>query len=530
MWFSENRSKFTFVAATMATLMMLFTSTASAQAPDESASDDANAAPKNEEPEKKPTRQATPPKTRAPPALPSNADLKALTEAPRFAKNVFRRVARTSPDAGQRAYALRVLAVRSPRTATSHICARSLLLDDSNRVRRSAAECLGRLPSRYGEPRTPALLSALSDDDIDVVTMAAWALANVGGPEALAPLVEGTRHKDPKVAKLFYTYAERLRVRQGMDYSMGPNKKIKRGNRLRLVPAPSEMFGQLNAIERTVSTGWLALYGGMSGWAHGGLLTAAHGPKSKELSLLSAVGGVIVGGGLAGAYGFFMAPTLQEAHTVVQLGTMGAITGFGAGLLSDRNPTAGVNAASLSALGTLVGAGTGVLLNMGGPPSRGALASGFAVSLGTSAAALGISLGLGLRDTESYGLILAAAGISGTMTTILVGKKEVGLRAPVFGTVGGVVAASAVAGLFFTGEGGQVNGEFPLQTGSGIAVAGAYVLGAATGAVLALLYIPADLDPFLSTSVKVNPPSFAVIQDAADPKKQTPMAMLSGRF
>jgi len=483
-----------------------------------------------------PAAPTTPPppalQVRPPPALPTNDDLRQLAEADQFSKGLFRRVARTSPSAAQRAYALRVLAVRSPRSATAHICSRSMRLDVDAQVRRAAAECLGRLPARYASSKTPALLAALNDEDIDVVTMAAWALANVGRPEALGPLVKGTHHEDVKVARLFYTYAERLRLRHGLDYVAGQtSKKSKTRPGGRLVPPSTELFQQVSGMERSVSAGWLALYGGMSGWLHGGLLVAAHGPKSKELSLLSAVGGVVIGAGLGGAYGFFAAPTLRESHTVVQLGTMAAIAGYGAGLLSDQLPSGGVNAASLSALGTLVGTGAGILLNEStAAPSAGALASGFAVSVGAATMTAAAGLGTGLPDTQVFGFTLVAAGVSGIVTTTALAQADIGLRAPVFGTLGGVVAAGAVGGLVLLVEGPQLQDEqAPLSTGSGLAVAGAYAAGAAATALLAVVLIPEDLDPFLA-GITFDAPGVGVTPSPTNPNEQAPVAVISGRF
>src|SRR5690606_29435566 len=134
----------------------------------------------------------------------------------------------------------------------------------------------------------------------------------------------------------------------------------------------------------TAATGWVALYGGMAGWLHGGLFVAAYGgPLWQNASPLTAMAGAVAGAVGGGAYAFFRSDDLTRAHTVVQVGTFGTMVGLGAGLLSGFAPVSGLNMASWGVAGTALGTGLGVALVETLQPTPGALALGATVAFGT---------------------------------------------------------------------------------------------------------------------------------------------------
>src|SRR5205823_1057431 len=136
----------------------------------------------------------------------------------------------------------------------------------------------GRLGADVGGPHTPELVAALTDTNLDVITMAGWAVANVGDAAAIGALAQLTHHNDDRVARLFIGYAERMRARLGLMYEAKPEETVEhddKGNRL--VPPGIVLVTQAHGLDLAASTGWLGLYGGIVGWYHGAFLLSAHG-------------------------------------------------------------------------------------------------------------------------------------------------------------------------------------------------------------------------------------------------------------
>lgn len=466
--------------------------------------------------------------TRPPlPAEPDTAELRALVQQePAEARPVLRRAARTAREPDARAMALLVLARIDPTRATARICSRALRIDPVPLVRRAAAECLGRLPSASAAPQTPALVAALDDEALDVLTMVGWALANSGDPAAIGPVTAGIEHPDPRVSRLFFEYTQRLRSRHG-----APLDEAVPEGAARLVPAPDAIISQGGGLETTASTGWLALYGGMSGWLHGGFFPAAHGgPGLQSVAALSSLGGAVAGAAAGGAYGFFRADRLVLAQNVVQLGTFGTIAGYGAGLLSGPGPQMGINMASFGASGALVGTGVAVAMNEVMAPTPGALTLGVATGMGAAMTTGALALGYSLEVDAVIGSVLFMGGATGALTTLVMAPYDVGLLPIVGASLGGISFATVSALTLGIVESVQLRNADQIYTpGAGWAVAGSYALGAVTGAGLALL-APPELDPFLATDLRLNPPAVVVLPDTLNPRRTITLAQLGGTF
>jgi hypothetical protein len=463
------------------------------------------------------------------PALPSADDIKNLASAnARFARPILRRAARTAPDDTRRALALSVLARVDPTRATGRICARALSVDPSPRVRRTAAECLGRLPPGASEMQTPGLVAALKDPVLDVVTMAGWALANVGEASSLPAVTELSNHEDFRVARLFYEYALRLRTRHSLP--LPPVEQPETGD-ARLVPRGDALISQVSGLEVTASTAWLAMYGGMSGWLHGGLFPAAYGGSvGQNLSALTALGGAVGGVAVGGAYGFFRARRLTLAHNVVQLGTAGTVVGYGLGLLSGGPPQSGINMASFGLTGSLAGTAAGIAINETLAPTPGALALGASVGLGAAVSFGALGVGYSLTPGATIGVAMLSGGSAALLTTVVAAPYDFGLLPIVGGTAGGILVATGAGLLVGIVETGQLVGAAQAWTpGAGWAVASAYAAGAVVGGGLMFL-VPKDLDPFGGDQLKVAPPTVAFIPDATDPSRSVPVALVGGTF
>jgi hypothetical protein len=463
----------------------------------------------------------------APPSDPSVDELRALVQAdPRVARPLLRRAARTASDASERAVALLVLARVDPTRATARICSRALRIDPAVRARRAAAECLGRLPPVAAAPQTPALVAALEDESLDVMTMVGWAPGNAGDAAATGPVTALTRHEDPRVARLFFEYTQRLRSRHG-----APLEPAEREGAARLVPPPDALVSQGRGLEATTSTAWLALYGAMSGWLHGGLFPAAHGGTAMQpIVALTALGGAVAGAAAGGAYGFFRADRLVLAHNVVQVGAFGTLVGYGAGLLSGPGPQVGINMASFGAAGAIAGTGIAVVMNEVVTPTPGALALGAAAGLGAATSAGALAVGYSLPPTAVMGSLLLLGGATGALTTILVAPYDVGLLPIVGATVGGLGFATAAAVTFGIVEAVQIQGQpAGFTPGAGWVVAGSYALGAVTGAALGLV-LPGHMDPFLASGLRLALPSLSILPDVVDPRRTLTLAQLGGTF
>ena len=463
----------------------------------------------------------------APSAFPDEETLRALAVSDmERARPVLRRVARSAPDARARTTALQLLGARDASAATARICARVLRVDLDPLVRRAAAECLGRAGPAYGGPHTAALVAALQDPTKDVVTMAGWALAAVGDAASLAAVTAQARHEDPRVARLFYGYTERMRARLGLRYEEEAVGKDATGNRL--VPPPAALVADSEGLEVALSTGWLAVYGVMVGWLHGGFTPAAQlGTPGVNLAALTALGGAAVGAAAGGTYGFLRANRLQLAQTVVELGTFGTLAGYGAGVLSGSPPASAVATSELSLLGTLAGTAAGIALAETRPPSPGALALGVAVGTGTAISVGAIAGGYGFSLGNALGASLFTGGLAGAAAVVVVGDEDVGLFPMTGATIGGLAGAATTAVLMGIVENAQL-GPQQFTEGVGWATAAGYGLGAVTGGSLALL-VPEQYDPFLSSSLKLQPPVLSIVEDPRD-GRAIPVAMVAGTF
>jgi hypothetical protein len=465
------------------------------------------------------------------PPEPTAEDLAALEETdPRFARPVLRRVARTAGEPSMRAKALLILARRDASRATARICARVLRIDPDAIVRRTAAECLGRLPRVYASAQTSALVAALNDENVDVVTMAGWALANVGEPEALGSVSGAVKHPDRRVGRLFLDYSDRLRTRHGLRWGAYYDEDEDGDPQFRVVPAPGRLIAQVGGVEVTAATGWVALYGGMAGWLHGGLFVAAYGGTLwQNLSPLTAMGGAVAGMVAGGTYAFFRADDLVRAHTVVQLGTMGTMIGYGAGVLSGCPPASGLNVASWGLAGTVVGTGLGVALVETLNPTPGALALGATVAFGAGVGFGGLALSSRFSVGSTAGAAMLTGGLMGGLTTVAVAPYRIGLLPSIGATLGGVVLASVAGVTMGVYESIQLQQEleFPFTAGSGWAIAAGYAGGAIMGGVGALL-LPESWDPLLGGWVELDPPSIAMLQNPRDPRNPLPVATFGG--
>jgi hypothetical protein len=474
----------------------------------------------------------------APPPLPDDDQLARLAAQDiNVARAPLRRAARTASSATTRALALRLLAAHDAGTATARICARSLRLDDDAIVRRAAGECLGRLGGKLAGGHTPALVAALDDDAIDVVTMAGWALANVGDAASVHPVAARVAHPDERVARMFRGYALRLQDRWGL--AAPPTSSSSSSSSSTTPPAaeagptaaPPGVALTLPAsgLDVALATGWLGLYGAMLGWFHGPLLFAAHGgPAGAEAGALAALGLSALGGAALSGYGFARADSLPLAHTVVQLGTFGTLAGYGAGQLVGFPPISGVAAANLAAVGSLAGMGLGMAFVEQNAPTMGALAAGIAASIGVGTASATLVSSYGYPFDQQLGVMLVTGAVAGAATTTLLARADVGLfpiaGATLLGMAGGGVAAFGMAFVD-----GAVDVFAPQTEATGWVVLSAIAAGAALGGALGWA-IPADLDPLRAGTLKLQPPTLALLPGWGVRPEPTAMAALSGVF
>jgi len=463
------------------------------------------------------------------PPLPSADELQRLAERDiGQARGSLRRAARTGDTGALRALALRLLATHDASVATARICARSVRLDDDAAARRAGAECLGRLGPRLAAPHTPALVAALDDPSLDVLTMAGWALANAGDAASIGPLTARATHEDVRVAKLFYGYAERLRDRLGLRYEgTDPTTPPRPSDDAPTAIPPGVVLAfPAASIDSAAATGWLGLYGAMVGWIHGPLLMSAHGGLAgAEAGALAGLGLSAFGAAALSGYGFARADSLHLAHTVVQLGTMGGLAGYGAGQLSAVGPASGVASANLSMVGTLVGIGAGMAFVEVAPPGPGALAAGAAVggTVGVTAGTLAASYRYPFN--QSLGVMLLAGSVTGAATTALLHGQDVGLF-PVAGATLGAGLGAGTAAIVAT----AVEPDTVVSTErSGWLVLSGVAAGAAVGGVLGWM-APTEHDPFLEGTLKLNPPTIGVLPGSGVRPEPTTALVLSGVF
>lgn len=475
-------------------------------------------------------RGATSTTTSNVPLLPSDTDLRVLAEQDLGqARAPLRRAARTANVAATRALAVRLLATHDASVATARICARSLRLDADAVVRRAAAECLGRLGPRLAGPHTPALVASLTDNSLDVLTMSGWALANAGDAAAIGAVSALATHQDPRVARLFFSYAERLRDRLGLRYDgIGTVTTTPRPSNDAPTAIPPGVVLSFPAvsIDNAAATGWLGLYGAMLGWFHGPLLLSAHGgPAGAESSALAGLGLSALGAAALSSYGFGRADTLRLAHTVVQLGTFGGLAGYGAGQLSTVGPASGVSSANLSLLGSVVGIGMGMAFVETSPPSVGALAAGMAT--GASVGIAGATLAASYRYpfNQSLGVMLLSGSVAGAATTALLAEQDIGLF-PVAGAAAGSALGGGVGALVASAI--EPAAQDATEASGWIVVSG-LAAGAALGGVVGWL-APTEFDPLLESTLRLNPPTVAVLPGAGIRPEAVTTVMVSGTF
>jgi hypothetical protein len=448
------------------------------------------------------------------PALPDDDTLvRMVDEDLAAARPIVRRAARSSPRGQTRALALRLLGGSDPSSATSRICARALRVDADPLVRRAGAECLGRLGAEYSEAQTHVLVGALTDSNLDVVTMSGWALANVGAPYAYAQVASRAHHEDPRVARLFLGYAERMRARVGLDFTVeqddGPGTDDK-GNKL--VPAGVALTTELDTLNTAASVGWIGVYGASVGWLHGTLLPSAQGgPDGATIAPLLGLGGSALAATGLGTYGFLRANSMLKAHTIVHFGTAGTLVGFGSGLLAGQAPANAVAAANLSLLGTLGGTALGIgLVELDAVPTAGSLALGLFSGLVTSVSVAGLSRAYLPSNGYTFGMAAMTGGFAATAATLATRDVDLGLFPLAGGTVGLVLGAGLGGGAAFVLE-----REYT-ETSGWLVLSGA-IAGAASG-VLGGLLLPRALDPFLSPDVRpdveITPPSWVALDDS----------------
>ncbi|MCC7110767.1 MAG: HEAT repeat domain-containing protein [Deltaproteobacteria bacterium] len=458
-----------------------------------------------------------------PPLFVADAELERLAEQDlNAARPLLRRAARSAPAFTTRALALRLLASHDASSATARICGRSLRIDPDGLVRRSAAECLGRLGAELGGGQTPALVAALSDGNLDVMTMAGWALANVGEASALGEVAARMKHEDPRVARLFVGYAERMTARLGLDYRPKTAESPRDAEGRRLVPGGLALTTQASGLDMAASTAWLGLYGGITGWYHGAFLLSAHGGTAgAQAAALGGLGGAALGAAAASTYAFTRADSVPLAHTVVQLGTFGTLAGFGAGMLTGAPPSAGVAAANLSAVGTLAGTALGVALVETAPPTLGALGAGVVAGLATATATGALAASYEQSGFGSAGAGLFCGSLAGAGTTLALRDLDVGLFPLAGAAVGSMAGAGGAGAVFALAEAGNPSEAQGWGVLAGTAVGAA--LGAAGG-----LALPKEWDPLLARDLEILPPTVSLL--GTPDGKVVPGVLLAGRF
>lgn len=459
----------------------------------------------------------------APPLFVTDEELQRLSEQDvAAARALLRRTARSAPQQSSRALALRLLATADPSSATARICGRSLRIDPDSLVRRSAAECLGRLGADLGGGQTPALVAALADGNLDVMTMAGWALANVGEASALSEVGARMKHEDPRVARLFVGYAERMVARLGLDYQPRSPEAPRDAEGRRLVPGGIALTTQAHGLDMAASTAWLGLFGGITGWYHGAFLVSAHGgPAGAQAAALGGLGGAALGAAAASTYAFTRADTVPLAHTVVQLGTLGTLAGFGAGMLSGVPPSSGVTAANLSAVGTLAGAAMGVALVETAPPTLGSLGAGMVAGLATATATGAVAASYELSAFQSVGAALFCGSLAGAGTTVGLRSVDVGLFPLAGAALGSMAGAGGAGAVFALAEAGN-----PTEA-QGWGVLAGTAVGAAAGAAAGMA-LPAEWDPLRSRDLVILPPTVAVLGTGEG--GAIPGVVVAGRF
>ena len=424
-----------------------------------------------------------------------------------------RRAARSEASDVVRAKALGVLASRDPSAATARICGRALRTDPVASVRRAGAECLGNLPQRFMVTEQVSLVGALEDENLDVVNMAGWALARTDGVIGLEKVRQLGSHPDPRVAKIFQTYGARLE-QQAQSEAQDLALTERRTEHVRKARSSTQ-----SSFELALGASWLALYGGLSGYLHGGLVPLGH-LNASDFSVLSALSGGIAGFALGGTLGLSQKLSFNRAHAIVQIGSLATIAGYSSGWLSETGAARGLHAVSYGLMGSLLGNGLALSLVHFVDPSPGALALGAlsGSSLGFTTAVLAAGYGFSTSDAIWAGLWTGS--ISGLVTTVVGAPFDWAslpiFSATVFGCVGAMLAGFSASS---SGSSGFVQAW---------AIAGGYGVGAAAGALIGFT-LPSDIDPFQNL-IHVQAPSLSWLPAAQNATSPQPVVTVAGSF
>jgi hypothetical protein len=185
-----------------------------------------------------------------------------------------------------------------------------------------------------------------------------------------------------------------------------------------------------------------------------------------------------------------------------------------------------VASANLSLVGSLAGVGLGMAFVEQTAPTTGALAAGLGASVvaGTAGAALVGSYGYPFN--QSLGVMLLTGSVAGAATTTLLARADVGLFPVAGATLGGMAAGAGGALLMTFVEAPSLG---PTTEAAGWVVLSAMVAGAALGGA-AGWSLPVDLDPLRAGTLKLQPPTLALLPGQGVRPEPTAVAMLSGEF
>lgn len=427
------------------------------------------------------------------------------------ARRDIRRAARSEASDAVRVKALGMLASRDPSAATGRICGRALRTDPEAKVRRAAAKCLGRLPQRFMGTEQVSLIGALEDENIDVVNMAGWALARTDGVTALPRIRELTSHPDPRVAQLFTTYATRLDQQE-----QSRAQRLERVEKRRLRARERRRASLDDGFEVALGASWLALYGGLSGYLHGAMVPLGH-LNASDFSVLGALSGGITGFALGGTFGLSQKLSFNQAHAIVQIGSLATIAGYSTGWLSETGPARGLNAVSYGLMGSLLGNGLALSLVHFVRPSAGSLAFGVVSGGGIGFTTAILASGYGFSAADSMWAGLWSGSLTGLVATVVASPFDWAtlplFSAAAFGCVGALLGAMGTP-------------TFGVE--QAWAIAGGAGVGAAAGAVLGFT-VPAEADPFYG-NIRVQAPAVSWLPAAKNGTSPQPLVSVAGSF
>ncbi|MFZ9889050.1 MAG: HEAT repeat domain-containing protein [Myxococcota bacterium] len=438
-----------------------------------------------------------------------------------------RRGARSDPDASVRAAALRSLAQEDPTVATGRICVRALRADEAPSVRRAAAECLGQLPLPLATSHTAALIGALQDEHVDVVTMAAWALGRVGDPAARVAVLRLRTHPDSRGVTLAAEYEALLVARHGALTQPTPSTSVQSGADDELARrAQVEARAQTRAAEVLASAAWLSVFGGMSGWVYGGMLGAAHLGDAGAFASLGALGGALGGAAAGGAFALGRRPSLLSGLLLSELAAFGGIAGYGLAALASAPAQRGKNLANFSATGALLGTGLALVVDRGNGPLATRLAAGLGATVGTGTAAGLLVFGVGGDAIESAASALLAGGSAGLLAVVVSPRAEEGVTGWMGAVLGGSTLA-CISGLVVASMGQYVLPQEAVLRGTALAT----VAGGASGALAGTLFarrVLQEHDPFLAVAISRMSPRILFALDRTNMARALPLLGVGG--